>query len=188
MGLMRERITVESPGWAAIVVTITRMGAVATITASAEHGWQSGDYVLIAGASPSAYNGVKAVTVTGDMAATFAVDSGASTPATGTITAQFQKDGQGGVRPSWIEFARMPAAEMPISADERMRMGSAVPAMLTARLTRFKVRAIAGLNEQQRVRRTPVWPPGSPEEVFQITGVLPFEDGRRFKLLECVAS
>lgn len=183
VGVMRERIEVEAKGWSALTVTIARVGAVATITALVAHEWQSGDYVTVAGASPSDYNGVKQVTVTGAMTATFAISSGVSTPPTGTITATFLKDAQGTVRDSWVSVALMPAAVAPLSAQERLAQP---PALMTTRFTRFQVRNIAGLSEQQRVRWTPVHPPESPEQVLQITGVLPVDDGRRFLYLECV--
>lgn len=183
VGAMRERIEVERQGWAALVVTMARVGAVATVTALVAHNWQSGDYVTVAGATPADYNGVKQVTVTGANTATFAIGSGVATPPTGTITATFLKDAQGSVRDSWVLVALMPAAVAPLSAQERLAQP---PALLTTRFTRFMVRNVAGLNEQQRVKWTPVNPPESPEQVLQIQGVLPVEDGRRFLFLECV--
>lgn len=183
VGAMRERIEVEAKGWPALVVTIARVGAVATITTLVAHDWQSDDYVTVAGASPADYNGVKQVTVTGPTTATFAIGSGVSTPPTGTITATFLKDAQGSVRDSWVLVALMPAAVAPLSAQERLAQP---PALMTTRFTRFQVRNIAGLSEQQRVKWTPVWPPESAEQVLQITGVVPVDDGRRFLFLECV--
>lgn len=183
VGVMRERIEVEAKGWSALVVTIARSGLVATITAVVDHDWQSGDYVTITGASPSDYNGVKQVTVTGDMTATFAIGGSVTTPATGSILATFLKDSQGYVRESWSLWALMPAAVAPLSAQERLAQP---PALMTTRFIRFMVRNIAGLSEQQRVKWTPVHPPESPEQILQITGVLPVDDGRRFLFLECV--
>lgn len=183
VGAMRERIEVEAKGWAALVVTIARVGAVATITALVAHDWQSGDYVTIAGATPSDYNGVKQVTVINSTEATFPIGSGVSTPPSGPITAMFLKDAQGTVRDSWVLVALMPAAVAPLSAQERLAQP---PALMTTRFTRFLIRNVAGLNEQQRVKWTPVNPPESPEQVLQIQGVVPADDGRRFLFLECV--
>ncbi len=183
VGTFRERITVERPGWPVVSVTITRSGSVATVEGIS--GLQSGDYVQIAGATPTDYNGVKQVTVDGSpVAVTFPIDSGVSTPATGSITAQFQKDAQGGERPSWIEFATMPAAMAPLSNYERPQ--TTPPALMTTQITRFKVRVMSGLSALMRVRWTPVWPPESVEQVLQIQQVLPEGDGRRFVTLECV--
>jgi head-tail adaptor len=184
VGTFRERITVERPGWPELSVTITRSGSVATITGWAD--WQDGDYVLIAGAAQGAYNGTKQVTVSGSPEdATFPVDASTDTPATGTITAQFVTDAQGGVRPSWTTVAAdLPAAMAPLSAMESLRQ---MPqALMTTRTTRFKVRVVAGLSEVMRVRWTPVWPAESAEQTLQIQGVIPEGDGRRFLFLECV--
>lgn len=183
VGAMIETIAVEQKGWSALVVTIARAGAIATITALAAHGWQSGDYVTVAGATPSDYNGVQQVTVTGPTTATFSIGSGVATPPTGTITATFLKDSQGYVRESWVLFAEMRAGDVPLSAQERLAQP---PALMTTRFNRFIVINRAGLNEQQRIRWTPTHPPESDEQILQITGVVRVQ-GRRDRLfLECV--
>lgn len=185
VGAMCERIDVDEKGWAALVVTIAQIAGLATITALVAHEWQSGDYVTVAGATPSDYNGVKQVTVTGDMTATFTIGSGVSTPPTGTITATFLKDAQGSVRDSWVLVAEdLAAAVVPLSAQERLAQP---PALMTTRFIRFQVHNRAGLVEQQRVRWTPTNPEGSSEQVLQITGVVqPPSEDRRFLMLECV--
>lgn len=68
------------------VSSITRSGTVATVTTTSPHPLETGDDVLIEGASPSSYNGEKTITVTGPSTFTYAVSSGLATPATGTIT------------------------------------------------------------------------------------------------------
>lgn len=184
VGMMRERITVERPGWPSLVVTITRVGTVATITALVAHNWQSSDYVTVAGATPTDYNGVKQVTVTGPTTATFAIGGSVATPPTGTITATFLKDAQGSVRDSWVEVATLAAAVVPLTRQERLAQP---PALMTTGFIRFGVWNRAGLNEQQRVRWTPTHPPESPEQIVQITGVVqPPSEDRRFLMLECV--
>ncbi len=70
------------------ITTLSRVGATAFATTSVAHGWVTGEPVTIAGATPSAYNGSRAITVTGPTTFTYARavhDPGA--PATGTITA-----------------------------------------------------------------------------------------------------
>jgi hypothetical protein len=68
---------------------ITQTSGTATATAAAAHGLAEGDRVLIAGATggTTAYNGQKIVLSTPTSTTfTFAIDSGATSPATGTLT------------------------------------------------------------------------------------------------------
>lgn len=64
-------------------VTITQSAGTATVTHTA-HGLVTGNYVVISGAVPEGYNRQAQITVTGVNAYTYAVDSGLSSPATGT--------------------------------------------------------------------------------------------------------
>jgi hypothetical protein len=75
--------TVQSP---ITLTSLTQSGGTATATKTA-HGYVDGDQVVIAGASPSGYNGTFNVTVTSSSTFTFPVSSALTTPATGTITA-----------------------------------------------------------------------------------------------------
>lgn len=72
---------------AATVTSITRTGTTATVTQTA-HGYTTGDTAYIAGASPTAYDGLKTVTVLTANTYTFTVTGSPTTPATGSITAQ----------------------------------------------------------------------------------------------------
>lgn len=65
--------------------TITRSSTTATVSHTA-HGLQDGDIIIVSGASPSGYNGTKKISVTDENTYTYTVDSGLSTPATGTIS------------------------------------------------------------------------------------------------------
>ena len=69
----------------AAVSTLTQTAGTATCTTSATHNLKTNDYVYIEGASPQAYNGTHQITVTGGSTFTFTIDSGTSSPATGTI-------------------------------------------------------------------------------------------------------
>ncbi len=183
VGQMRERIEVEAKGWPALVMSVSLDNGVVVMTSTVPHNWQSGDYVQVVGdVSPSELDGVHQVTVTGPTTATFQSEVGVGSPAP-TLTVTYLRDAQGTVRDSWVSVALMPAAVAPLSAQERLAQP---PALMTTRFSRFLVRNIAGLNEQQRVKWTPVWPPESPEQVLQITGVVPVDDARRFLFLECV--
>ena len=67
-------------------VTIVQSAGTATVTHTA-HGLSSSQKVLIKGANEAAYNGIKTITVTGVDSYTYSINSGTSSPATGTIDA-----------------------------------------------------------------------------------------------------
>lgn len=72
------------------VSTLTQTGGVATATTSGTNGFAIGDWVEVAGATPTAYNG--RVKVTGKPGAnqfTYAIDAGTASPASGTMTAKY---------------------------------------------------------------------------------------------------
>jgi uncharacterized phage protein gp47/JayE len=69
------------------VSSITRSGSVATLTTSANHYVEAGQYVTVAGADQAGYNGLKKVLPIDDTSFAYIVDSTTVTPATGTITA-----------------------------------------------------------------------------------------------------
>jgi len=68
------------------VTSITRSREIATVTLTS-HGFASGDLITIAGADQSEYNGTFPIIKVNANSFTFQVDQGATTPATGTITA-----------------------------------------------------------------------------------------------------
>ncbi len=69
------------------VTNITLSGTTATATTSAAHGYSVGDWVRIAGADQSAYDGVvKILSVPSSTTFTYAVTGSPITPATGSIT------------------------------------------------------------------------------------------------------
>lgn len=68
--------------------SLTQTGGVATATRGAGIGFKKGDTIQIAGASPAGWNGIWRVTAATATTATFTVDSGLTSPATGTITAK----------------------------------------------------------------------------------------------------
>lgn len=82
------KVGADAPWWSADlgVTGITQSSGTATATTASAHGLLTGDTVVIQGANQAEYNGSKVVTVTGTDTFTFTVDSGATTPATGTIT------------------------------------------------------------------------------------------------------
>lgn len=69
------------------VTSITRSGTTATAT-SAAHGYANGDYVLIAGANETQYNGTFTISNVTTNTFDYTVSGSPATPATGTITVQ----------------------------------------------------------------------------------------------------
>lgn len=65
---------------------LAQTAGVATLDSTAAHGLQDGDLVRVAGANQTEYNGDHYITVVDADEFTFSVDSGATSPATGTIT------------------------------------------------------------------------------------------------------
>lgn len=182
-GDMRERITVQTHTPAALrVSSVTRSGSTATVTTAAAHGYATGDYVTHAGAGEAAYNIRAKVTVTASTTYTFAVVGTPATPATGTITATYTSDAQGGVKRTWRSVvANLPAELIPIRAGERLQM-AAIQATVDYR---FRVRARVDVTPKMRILWTPSWPAGSALRTLEITGVAPWSDGREWALLEC---
>lgn len=75
----------------AVTITITQTGGTATATSTTAHGYNAGDYITVAGAGQSGYNGtIEILTVPTTLTFTYAVDSGTVSPATGTITATWR--------------------------------------------------------------------------------------------------
>jgi uncharacterized cupin superfamily protein len=68
------------------LASLTSSSTTATATTSGAHGYTSGDSVVIAGATPAAYNGTYEITVTDTDEFTYTFAGGTS-PATGTIKA-----------------------------------------------------------------------------------------------------
>lgn len=72
-------------------LTIAQTAGTATATSTTAHGLQANDYILIAGADQTEYNGTaRVLTVPTTLTFTFAVDASAVSPATGTITGVWQ--------------------------------------------------------------------------------------------------
>lgn len=71
-----------------VSVSITQSAGTATVTHTA-HGLATNDYVVIRGAQPDGYNKAAQITVTGANSYTYAVNSGLSSPATGTPVSSY---------------------------------------------------------------------------------------------------
>lgn len=69
------------------VSTLTSSSTTATCTTSTNHGLDTGDYVVMAGAVETEYNGTFRIVVTGLTTFNYTLTTTTTTPATGTITA-----------------------------------------------------------------------------------------------------
>lgn len=77
----------DYPGFSSVVPTsITRTGAVATITLPDPTNWQSGSTVVVAGAAQTEYNGEHQITVIDATHVSYAIAGTPASPATGSIT------------------------------------------------------------------------------------------------------
>lgn len=70
------------------ITSITRASTTATVTTTAPHGFSTGDYITIADAVPTDYNGLYEITSTGASTFTYTVAGSPATPATTPGTAQ----------------------------------------------------------------------------------------------------
>lgn len=179
-GAMTERLDIQENRPPILSVTsLTRAGSVATAVTGEAHTYQTGDYVTVAGASPSGYNGKVKITVTGATSFTYAVSSGLATPATGTLTVQYTNDAQGGRREFWEDVATIYGEMVPLRTSERLQR----EAVQSAVDYRFRVYERDDLAATMRVLWTPSWT--STQRVLTLSGPpVPCEDGRTFMYLE----
>lgn len=70
------------------VTGIAQTAGVATATTPSNHNFNMGDKVLVSGATPTAYNGLKTITAKTSTTFSFAVDAATASPASGTIEAK----------------------------------------------------------------------------------------------------
>lgn len=67
------------------ISSIVPNSSIATVTCSVPHGFESGDYIAVSGATEAKYNGVFKVAVTSGTAFTYALPEALTTPATGPL-------------------------------------------------------------------------------------------------------
>jgi len=72
-----------------VIATLTSVGTTALATALYKHGLTTGDSVIIDGATETEYNGTYTITVISAQAFTYTFAGSGTSPATGTIVAQF---------------------------------------------------------------------------------------------------
>lgn len=75
-------ISVSLPGAPVSVISIARVGTIATVTTSAAHGYTNGQMVIISGATQAEYNGTYSITLLTATTFSYTVVVGPTTPAT----------------------------------------------------------------------------------------------------------
>lgn len=181
-GELTEQLTILSPTPVALAVSsLTRVTTTATATTSSPHGYVTGDFVTVSGAVETAYNGEAQVTVTGPTTFTYTVAGNPTTPATGTITALFLSDAQGGQGSGLHTLATVWGAMRPLSASEIL----AAQAVNSTQTYEGKIyyRVPQDITPKMQIR----WRPFgyTADKVLEIHGVLPDKDEpRRFLILD----
>lgn len=182
-GAMTEQLTIQSPAPVAVAIaSLTRSSGTATATTAAAHGFLTGDYVTVAGATPAAYTGKVKVTVTSPTVFTYAVSGSPSTPATGDLSATYASDASGGRESVWATVAADVWAEpLPFTARERLQL----QAVQSTTTHRFKVDVRSDVTAEMRLLWTPSWINGGAQRVIGLTAdPVPFDDGRTYMVLE----
>lgn len=179
-GELTEQLTILTSTPVTVqVASITRVGAVATVTTQSAHGFTTGDFVTHAGATQPEYNGEFQVTVTGPTTYTVAVSGTPATPATGTITTVFTSDASGGQGSGWYTLDTVWGEMTPLSASELLQ----AQAIGSVQTYRGKIYDRGDVTPKMRVQWTPYLAPAP--KTLEIHGVLEDEDEpRRFKILD----
>jgi len=183
-GPLREILLLQENVPDALVVTsLTRVTTTATALTATPHGYTTNDFVQMALAVPSGYNGKVKITVTGASSFTYPVLGSLATPATGPITVTYVSDAQGGRKIGWTTFRTMHAELIPVKAWESLQ----VQALQGQLDYRFRIHSVdsGGITTQMRALWTPQWPAGASVHTLEIGGILPDGDGRSFTFLEC---
>lgn len=183
IGAMEERIRIDKSDTAPTITvsSLTRSSTTATATTPVAHGYATKDYVTIAGAVETAYNGKVKITVTSTTQFTYTVSGSPSTPATGAVTAVYASDAQGGFRVTWREVDTVWAEHIPLRADEQLHAQS-IGSQFDLR---FRVYTRHDVTAKMRIVWTPRWPKGASARTLEINGILPYESGDTWMLLVC---
>ena len=108
---------------------------------------------------------------------------GLASPATGTPTATYESDAQGGRRTVWRTVATLWAELVPVRAWEQL-LGAGLQAQVDYRFRTWRrIDVTAGMSALW----TPSWPAGAPTVTIDIHGVLPDRETPALMVLECGA-
>ncbi|HXD16407.1 MAG TPA: phage head closure protein [Vicinamibacterales bacterium] len=181
-GELTEELTILTPTPVAVsVASLTRVTTTATVTTASPHGYSTGDFVTIAGAVETAYNGEFQIVVTGASTFTYQVAGNPTTPATGTITALFTSDSQGGQGSGFHTLATVWGNMRPLSASELLQ-AQAVNSTQTYE-GKIYYRNLQDITPKMRISWTPYG--YATPKLLEIHGVLPDKnEPRRFLILD----
>jgi head-tail adaptor len=172
-GAMTELLHMQENVPAALAVTLTRAGTLATGTTAIPHEYLTRDTVTI-NVTEAGYNGRRSITVTSPTTFTFPITSGLATPTSGTVT--YLSDPQGGRRAFWADRLDVWAELVPLSSTERVER----EAIRSNVRFRFRVHLQLDLRSAMRARWSPSW--GGDERQLEVVGLLPANDPRFFYL------
>lgn len=183
IGKLRERLTIQTARPLAIEIqALSWAGGVVSATTRTAHGYSTGDYATIAGATPSGYNGKVRVTVTGASVFAYSVTGPLATPATGIITATYAGDTHGGKSGlTWRTLTTIPAEFVPLRTFERLQRLAVEDGLAC----QFRVRARADLAAGLRAVWTARWPAGVGDRTLLVKGVEPDDARRAYMMLLC---
>lgn len=159
------------------VSSLTQAGGTATANTGAPHGFNDGDFVTIAGATPSAYNGEVQVSIIDADTFTYAVSGNPSSPATGTITATFKSDAQGGQGQGWRTHVTVSGHLHPLSVATTLQ-AQAVNSVVGSEL---EIEYRPDIVHAMRVQYTPYR--HTTPKTLEILGVKPHKDFPNERLL-----
>jgi SPP1 family predicted phage head-tail adaptor len=181
-GELTEELTILTPTPVAVsIASLTRVTTTATVTTASPHGYSTGDFVTIAGAVETAYNGEFQIVVTGASTFTYQVAGNPTTPATGTITALFTSDAQGGQGSGFHTLATVWGNMRPLSASELLQ-AQAVNSTQTYE-GKIYYRVPQDITPKMRISWTPYG--YTTPKLLEIHGVLPDKnEPRRFLILD----
>jgi head-tail adaptor len=136
IGAFRDRLEILSATPPAIeVVSLGRVGTEAIGMTSAPHGFERGDYVVIAGATPLGYNGQRALLdVPSTTEFSYVVSDTLATPAAGSITVRYKSNAQGGVEGGPWSAGALWGEVVALRASERLA-AETVASTLAYRIT-----------------------------------------------------
>ena len=163
------------------IATLMQAAGTATATSATPHGYTTGDFVVIAGAVETPYNGEVKIVVTSPTTFTYPVTGNPTTPATGTITALFTSDAAGGQGSGLHTLATVWGKMRPLNASELL----AAQAVNSTQTYEGKIyyRVPQDITPKMQIRWTPYG--YTTPKTLEIHGVLPDKDEpRRFLILD----
>lgn len=182
IGDLRERLTILTPTAPAIVLaSVVQTDGAGVATAGDAHGYSTGDYVTLGGATVAGWNVRVKITVTSPTEFTFAIDAALPSPAVGAIlTARYFSDKAGGRRSEWYELDTVAAKlDDEAMAEETLQFG----AIQSATTHRFTIHRRSDVAPSMRLMWLPSFSDGE-ALLLAVTSARPVGDGRAWTTLK----